>query len=283
MESTAWVNPGAGLKDLKAIRQFVEKRLFAFGVAPDIIYDLLLAITEAVTNILLHGYGGQPGWLKVEIEQKENDIRLITSDRAPAFDPTQVPEPDLSVQLEERLVGGMGVHLIRQNVDQVHYSAFQEGGNELILIKENAIVRSQRRMGMEITIEQVAGNLPVTILGLHGELDASNFETVINKVNELYQSGSRYMLVDMSGVNFMSSSGLVALHSMALILRGEQPHDLEGGWSVFDAIDQDRNSGLQKRIKLLNPQPKVNQTLAKTGMDRFFEVHTDRTTAIHSF
>jgi anti-anti-sigma regulatory factor len=136
---------------------------------------------------------------------------------------------------------------------------------------------------MNFNIQHASGNVPVTILGLQGELDASNFEEVIEKTRELYQSGTRSLLVDMSGVNFMSSSGLVALHSMALILRGEKPHDLEAGWSVFHAIEQDTQSGPQKSIKLLNPQLKVVQALVKTGMDRFFELYTDLPTAVNSF
>ena len=136
---------------------------------------------------------------------------------------------------------------------------------------------------MEILIEHAAGNVPVTIMNLQGELDARNFESLIEKTQTLYQTGSRALLVDMSGINFMSSSGLVALHSMALILRGEQPHNLEGGWSVFHKIEQDQQSGIQKNIKLLNVQPRILQTLAKTGMDSFFEIFTDRVTAVNSF
>ena len=136
---------------------------------------------------------------------------------------------------------------------------------------------------MDMIIELAAGKVPVTVLSLQGELDASNFESVIDKTKELYQSGSRFLLVDMGGVRFMSSSGLVALHSMALILRGEQPYDLQSGWSVFHAIEQDQQSGVQKNIKLLNPQPKIADTLRKTGMDQFFEVHHDRISAINSF
>lgn len=136
---------------------------------------------------------------------------------------------------------------------------------------------------MEILIEHAAGNVPVTIMNLQGELDARNFESLIEKTQALYQSGSRSLLVDMGGINFMSSSGLVALHSMALILRGEQPHNLEGGWSVFHQIEQDQQSGIQKNIKLLNVQPRILQTLAKTGMDNFFEIFTDRAAAVNSF
>lgn len=138
-------------------------------------------------------------------------------------------------------------------------------------------------MQMEISTETAQGRVPVAILVLVGELDASNFETVIAEAQSCYASGSRAFLMDMSGLTFMSSSGIVALHSIALLARGEKPHNLESGWSVFHAIDQDIASGFQRHIKLLNPQPRIIQTLKKTGMDRFFEVYTDRQAAIDSF
>lgn len=136
---------------------------------------------------------------------------------------------------------------------------------------------------MQINIERVQDKETVAILELHGNLDASNFEDVIAQAKDAYDSGVRNMIVDFSDVDFMSSSGLVALHSIALLMRGEQLHDLESGWDVFHAIDRDRDSGLQEHVKILNPQPKVALTLEKTGMDNFFEIYTDRQTAIGSF
>lgn len=136
---------------------------------------------------------------------------------------------------------------------------------------------------MEILIETVQGKVPVTVLELHGELDGSNFEKVIAQAKTCFESGNRDFLIDMSDLTFMSSSGLVALHSIALISRFEKPDDLESGWSVFHSLDQDNDTGFQEHVKLLNPQPRIIQTLNKTGMNRFFEVFTDRQAAIASF
>jgi anti-anti-sigma regulatory factor len=136
---------------------------------------------------------------------------------------------------------------------------------------------------MEMNVETIQGNTPVTILSLQGDLDASNSEAVIAKVQGLFASGTRRLLLDLSGLQFMSSSGLVALHSINLLMRGEQPHDLESGWDAFHAIDQDRERGLKPQVKVLNPRPKIASTLQKTGMDRFFEIFTDRKAALESY
>jgi len=138
---------------------------------------------------------------------------------------------------------------------------------------------------MNITVDQAEGSVPVTIVGLHGDLDASNYQDVIAKARELYDVGARHVLLDMSNVPYMGSSGLVALHSIAVLLRGEQPPDPESGWNAFHAIarDQEADRGAQQHIKLLNPQPKVVRTLEMTGLKAFFEVHTDLAAAIASF
>lgn len=136
---------------------------------------------------------------------------------------------------------------------------------------------------MSITINQAQGKVPVTILAIQGDLDASNFQDVITKAREVYQTGARYLLIDMSGMPFMSSSGLVALHSMAMLFQGKQPPDPEYGWEAFHSIDRVQDRGVQRFIKLLNPQPRVSRTLEVSGMNAFFEIHTDQETAIASF
>jgi serine/threonine-protein kinase RsbW len=56
-------------------------------------------------------------------------------DEAPPFDPATVPSPDLSIPLEKRLFGGMGVFLMREMVDEIHHRIRPQGGNELSLVK----------------------------------------------------------------------------------------------------------------------------------------------------
>ena len=136
---------------------------------------------------------------------------------------------------------------------------------------------------MQITVDQLQGRAPVTVLAIHGDIDASNYDQVIAKARELYAAGTRQLLLDLSDVPFMGSSGVVALHSVALLMRGEAPPDPNAGWQAFHAIDYARAEGVQQQIKLLSPQPKVSRTLQMTSMDDFFEIHTDIQAALASF
>jgi anti-anti-sigma factor len=132
-------------------------------------------------------------------------------------------------------------------------------------------------MALETTIEQVDARVPLTVIALEGELDASNFESFVETVRQQYDAGTRALLLDLTDLTFMASSGLVALHSIVRILHGEPPVDPEAGWSALHAT---ASSGSQREVQLCAPQPAVERVLARTGLDRLFVVHPDRSSAI---
>ena len=136
---------------------------------------------------------------------------------------------------------------------------------------------------MEITVRDALANVPVTIVQLEGELDASNYQDLIACVREAYAAGSRDLLLDLTGLDFLASSGLMALHSAALIMRGDEPPNPENGWGAFRAIGRDRDNGIEEHCRIYNPQPSVKRTLEITGFESFIEVHSDFGTALASF
>jgi anti-anti-sigma factor len=139
-------------------------------------------------------------------------------------------------------------------------------------------------MSLTTATEQVDGAVPITVLVLDGELDASNFEHVIDEVRALYDGGTRNLLIDMSGLTFLASSGLVALHSIVRLLHGEPPPDLESGWGALHSLGLDVESGtVQSEVQLCAPQAGVARVLSRTGLDRLFRIHPDRATALAAF
>jgi len=136
-------------------------------------------------------------------------------------------------------------------------------------------------MALQTTVEHVEGHVPFTVLALDGELDASNFERLIEEVRGLYAAGDRRLLLDLSALRFMSSSGLVALHGIVLVMHGDEPPDLEGGWSALHAVtDAVQGGERQAEVQLCGAQPAVARVLERTGLDRLFISHPDRATAI---
>ena len=136
---------------------------------------------------------------------------------------------------------------------------------------------------MEITISNEPGRVPVTVLRIVGQLDGQSYQKLIGKAREEYDTGARFFLLDLAELTYLSSAGMVALHTIALLLRGESLPDPEQGWNALKSMDRSREGGLHKNLKLLNPRLEVMKVLDMVGFSDFFEVFTDRQMAVGSF
>lgn len=96
--------------------------------------EILLAVDEALTNIIRHAYGGNPGKMAVSVSAADNKIEIVLEDWGKKFDPTQVPPPELP----RHKPGGLGVHFIRTIMDQMIYDDQGPEGNRLRLVKHKA-------------------------------------------------------------------------------------------------------------------------------------------------
>lgn len=136
---------------------------------------------------------------------------------------------------------------------------------------------------MQINISQEQGNVPVTVMKVSGQLDGQSYRDLITAAQDAMNGGAQCILLDLGDLTYISSAGLVALHVISLILRGEPTPDLEHGWAALRSIDRSRQSGMQKNIKLLNPQPQVVSVLEMVGFSTFFEIHDNKQKALESF
>ena len=126
------------LKDnFEIIRKYIKRKLILHEVKNRSDREnILLAAMEAVTNISIHGYQNHPGAIEIEVIRQKDSIRIYLRDQAPIFDPQIIEAPDFSIPLEERPMGGLGIYLINQIMDQVIHKSLPQGGNELILVKK---------------------------------------------------------------------------------------------------------------------------------------------------
>jgi serine/threonine-protein kinase RsbW len=123
---------------LAEIRQFVEEVSASMEVEDPVAYDVALATDEAVCNVIKHGYRQTGGQIELCIVRAEDNLIICIRDSAPAFDPTAQPGPDVTVPLEERSPGGLGIFLMRQVMDEMLYQRLPDGRNELILVRRYA-------------------------------------------------------------------------------------------------------------------------------------------------
>jgi anti-sigma regulatory factor (Ser/Thr protein kinase) len=120
---------------LADVRAFVRSAAVDFGAAPSVVDDIVQAVDEAACNIVVHGYAGEPGDIEVEAALAGQRIEIRLLDRSGPFDPTAAPSADVDVPPLRRRPGGMGIHLVRSTMDEVHHRARDDGGNELRLVR----------------------------------------------------------------------------------------------------------------------------------------------------
>ena len=131
---------------------------------------------------------------------------------------------------------------------------------------------------MEISVTLHQGDEPIAIMQLKGDINGSNFMQVSDKAQELYMNPARNLIIDLSEVPGISSTGLVAIHKIALLYSGTPQKEEQN-------IDPNRthSSNARKHVKLLNPQPEVDKTLEQAGLKLFFKVFKDLESALASF
>lgn len=123
--------PGV-LDSLEDIRKYVAAAAEAASLDKKATYRLKLAVDEIVTNIIIHGYdeAGLEGEVELHADINEETLAISIEDTGASYNPFQGDvDLDLELPLEERQIGGLGVYLTIQNVDEFLYEQTSEGRN----------------------------------------------------------------------------------------------------------------------------------------------------------
>jgi len=121
---------------LERISQFVEQSAIEAGLNDRAIYAVQSAVDEACTNIIQHAYGGEGnGEIKCSCVIDEDSLTVILHDQGKSFNPEQIPEPNLNVELEDVKIGGLGLFFIHKLMDEVHFEFNPSTGNTLTMVK----------------------------------------------------------------------------------------------------------------------------------------------------
>ena len=130
---------------------------------------------------------------------------------------------------------------------------------------------------MEINVSQHQGRVPVTVFHLIGNL--ANEEPLRSEVQQAYDAGMRYLLLDLTGVPYMSSGGLRAINYAYTLLRQSEPP------TSSKAISQGIAAGTyhSPHLKLLSPSKRALETISIAGFDMFLEIHKNLAEAVASF
>lgn len=101
----------------------------SLGVPARILQGIVLILDELFANVVMHGYRDSPdGMVLVEASLQAGEVQVTITDHAPHFDPTQAPEPDTSLDIEEREIGGLGLLFVRRTADTLAYQPHDAEG-----------------------------------------------------------------------------------------------------------------------------------------------------------
>lgn len=134
---------------------------------------------------------------------------------------------------------------------------------------------------MEITVSVENGRVPITVLHVKGSIDGSSYQEFQVTAKNLIDGGTRYMLVDLSQVPFVSSAGLRAFHAISTELRSRNPE--------ANLSDEQMKRGISAgtyrspHLKLLNLSPQTKTAFETSGFDMYIDTFTDLKIAIASF
>ena len=122
------------VEELNKLPEFVDAVCEDAGVDMELVASLNLALEEAVTNVVLYAYQKGEGLVDIDAVYTDKRLKFVITDSGIAFDPTKKEAADTTLSVEERSIGGLGIHLVRQIMDSVNYERV-DGKNVLTLRK----------------------------------------------------------------------------------------------------------------------------------------------------
>lgn len=123
------------LPEIERLAGIVREFGAARGLAPQATFDITLAFDELLTNTISYGFApGSRHEIKVRLTLDGDEFHGEIRDDGKPFNPLDIPDPDLSLDIDERPIGGLGIFFVRQVMDEVDYR--HEGGMNIISLRK---------------------------------------------------------------------------------------------------------------------------------------------------
>lgn len=238
-------------ENLARIAAFVTNTAERWGLGPKDVFDIQMAVDEACTNIIEHGYqGDEDGMIEIRCRQESDVCKITIRDFGRSFDPREVPEPDIDAPLEERPIGGLGLFFMRELMDSVEFRFGEEEGNVLVMTKRREPIVVRRP-------EKLEG---VRTVAPRGRLDADLAQALSSTFDKLMADGHHRLVVDFRYTTYVSSTGL-----RVLLIAGREAR-AQGG-----------------DVKLFGMRPQVRKVFTMSGFDQIFSIFDTEEATLMAF
>lgn len=236
-----------GYSSIPTITQFVAEAAHAAFLDEDAVFHCQMAVDEACTNVIEHAYGGEnKGNIEIvcRVEPGRCTIRIV--DHGKPFDPTKVPAPKASQSLDDVRPGGIGLHLMKQLMDDVRFE-FTEHGNVLTMVKNSPkMVTRPSIAGVKVRKDKHG----VIVIEPQGQVDSLAAGDLDVALTEAIAQGTTHIVVDLAEVTYVSSRGL-----KVLVSGWRQTHDKGGKFAICSVA------------------PRVQSIVETIGFDQIFDIY----------
>lgn len=124
------------LEQLTRLYEFLNQQATAYGWEEQLLMQIKLAVEEVVTNVILYAYPGKKDQdIRIDMSLENGLLTIVITDNGIAFNPLEREEPDISLPMEERPIGGLGIYLVKQLMTNVTYTR-SSGKNTLTMTKK---------------------------------------------------------------------------------------------------------------------------------------------------
>ncbi|HEY5511116.1 MAG TPA: ATP-binding protein [Prolixibacteraceae bacterium] len=123
------------IDELTRVASWLEELGEEWELPMSLVFSLNLALEEALTNTIMYGYGDEcQHSIEIHFSKSGQELKISIIDDGLAYNPTTKPDPDITLSVEDRPIGGLGIFLIKKIMDTVEYQRI-ENKNHLMLTK----------------------------------------------------------------------------------------------------------------------------------------------------
>ena len=126
----------ADVANLDQVLEFVETRLEAHDASMKSITQISIAVEEIYVNIAHYAYGDSTGDATIQVSFDDRVFVITFIDTGMPYDPLAKPDPDITLSVEEREIGGLGIYMVKKSMDDVIY---KRDGNKNVLTLRKSI------------------------------------------------------------------------------------------------------------------------------------------------
>ena len=219
------------LSELALLDDVLDRLGARGGVPAATLAEVRIVCDEIVSNVIRHAYpDGGPHDIEVRLELAGHRIVVTVLDDGVSFNPLVAPAADTSLPLEQRELGGLGIHLVKRLTDEARYRR-QDGRNAITLVKvvpglradpfaeaargrglhDGTHNRGQAERGGDEVETQTRRVRDVLVVDMIGRLDSRTAGPASTELNKIAQGPDRKLLLNAEKLEYMSSAGLRAI------------------------------------------------------------------------